>query len=114
MLLIAEFERLKKLRQEAVDLERLKKLREEAAELELQKELRNDGQTSELDDNKSRSQGVTRAVIKVPQSPPVPPIDKDKETAASKRKTRSEIAAEEAAKEAAESAKKRRKGSRNK
>lgn len=106
----AEFERVKKLRQEAADLERLKKLREEAAELELQKEMRNDGQCSELDENKSRSQGV----IKVPQPPPLPPIDKDKETAASKRKTRSEIAAEEAAKEAAESTKKRRKGSRNK
>lgn len=110
----AEFERLKKLRQEAADLERLKKLREEAAELELQNELRNDGQSSELDDNKSRSEGVTRAVMKVPQPPPLPPIDKVKETAASKRKTRSEIAAEEAAKEAAESTKKRRNSSRNK
>lgn len=110
----AEFERLKKLRQEAADLERLKKLREEAAELELQNKLRNDGQSSELDDNKSRSEGVTRAVMKVPQPPPLPPIDKVKETAASKRKTRSEIAAEEAAKEAAESTKKPRKGSRNK
>jgi len=52
-----------------------------------------------LRDEAFLSNGVTRAVVKVPRPLPLPPIDS--ENTVSKRKTRSEIAVEEVAKEEA-------------
>lgn len=91
----AEFERLRKLRQEAAVLERLRDLREEATELELETEA------------SKRSEG-TRAVMKVPPPPILSPIDAEYPT---KRKTRSEIAAE--AKEAEEAKKINKRSKKN-
>jgi ribosomal protein L29 len=92
----AEFERFQKLREEVAELERLKKLRHEVAQLERQKQMRDDSRPIELDESELRSQGQTRGLIKVPQPPPLPPVGSIGTT---KRKTRSEIAAEAVAKE---------------
>lgn len=91
----AEFERLRKLREEAAVLERLRDLREEAIELEFKSEAT------------KRSEG-TRAVTKVPPPPLLPTIDAEYPT---KRKTRSEIAAE--AKEAEEAKKRNKRTKKN-
>lgn len=105
-------ERIKKLREEAENFERLQKLRQEARELERRKKLREEAEL-DFDRNKSSAEGVNRAVVKVPQAPPLPPTDTEKENGVNKRKTRSEIAAEEAAKELEEARKKNRKPKRN-
>ena len=55
---------------------------------------------------------VTRAVVKVPQPPPLKPPFHN-ENAQNKRKTRSDIAAEEAAKEVQEAKKKGKKTKRS-
>lgn len=98
----ADFERFQKLREEVAELERLKKLRQEDAQSERKYQLREDSRSFEFDESRPRSQGQTRALIKVPQPPPLPPIiDKEQDTVGTtKRKTRSEIAAEATTKEA--------------
>lgn len=60
--------------------------------------MRDDSRPTELDESKPSSQGQTRGLIKVPQPPPLPPVGSIGTT---KRKTRSEIAAETVAKETA-------------
>ncbi len=109
----AEYDRVKKLRQEAIELERINKFRGEAAELELQMELRKDGKPSDLDDNILCTKGLSRVVIKVPQPPPLPPINKKRDSGPSKRKTRSDIAAELATKEVEAGKKKPKKTKKN-
>lgn len=99
-------ERIRKLREEDAEFERVEKLRQEATELERRKKLREEA--AQVDRVTCRADGVTRAVVKVPQPPPLkPPFDN--ENAENKRKTRSDIAAEEEAKEVQAAKKKSKK-----
>jgi len=91
-------ERIRRLKEEDAEFEKVQQLREEAAELERRKKMREE----------VRVEGVTRAVVKVPQPPPLPPIDNDIEV--SKQKTRN-MTAEESTKEV-EGAKKKPKKSK--
>ena len=104
-------ERIRKLREEDAEFERVDKLRQEAAELELRKKLREEAVVP--DGVTSMAERVTRAVVKVPQPPPLPPTDFEKDNVVTKRKTRSEIIAEVTTKEAQEGKKKPKKTKRS-
>ena len=100
------FERVRKLKDEAAELERVKKLREEIAEFEQRAQTTRDTKATDEEDWRARSQEQMRGVIKTPQPPPLAPIEDTEKGggATSKRKTRSEMAAEAAAKEVEEAA----------
>ena len=101
-------ERIKQLKDEAQDFERLQKLKMEAAALERLKKIREEAAIFGSDMEAGNLSDLPRAVVKVPLPPPLPLIDG---TTSTKRKTRSELAAE--AKQADESKKKNKKPRKN-
>lgn len=66
----------------------------------------------ELEERKSRSQGQTQGVMKVPQPPLLLPIEENDNASKTKRKTRSMIATEAGAKEARDAKKKTRRNTK--